>query len=146
MLVEIKPLGITDHVIDQVRGERMVNECTISSFDEPSLLRVKEVEPALATAFFLTHPKPFSAAEVVERFGVSMLIGWRQAISAAILADAHAHGLYVRCGFGDAMTYDESYALFKELVEMGADEVSCGRPDWIHRMIRQYAREHGEEA
>jgi glycerophosphoryl diester phosphodiesterase len=138
LLVEIKPPGIADDVVRVIRAEGMVESCTLSAFDEPSLLRAKELEPGLATAYFLIHPKPFQAREVVDRLGVSMLIGWREAISKEILADARASGLHVRCGFGDAMTYEESAALFRELVEMGADEISCGRPDWIARMIREH--------
>lgn len=139
LLVEIKPPGIADDVVALIQREGMVADCTISSFDEPSLLRVKELDPALATAYFLTEPKPFDPRQVIGTLGTTMLIGWRRAISAEILADAHAAGMHVRCGFGDQMTYDETYALFRELVDMGADEISCGRPDWIARMIREYA-------
>jgi glycerophosphoryl diester phosphodiesterase len=138
LLVEIKPPGIADAVVDVIRAEGMVQQCTISSFDEPTLLRVKELEPDLPTAYFLIEPKPFDAAEVVRRLGASMLIGWRRAMSAAIMADAHQAGMHVRCGFGDQMGYEETYALFRELADMGADEISCGRPDWIARMIEQY--------
>jgi glycerophosphoryl diester phosphodiesterase len=141
LLVEIKPPGIADAVVQVIREEGMVPDCTISTFDEPTLLRVKELEPALQTAYFQIHPQPFDASEVVHRLGVSMLIGWRRAISKEILEDAHRAGLHVRCGFGDSMTYEESYALFRELVEMGADEISCGRPDWIVRMIAQLRQE-----
>ena len=137
-LVEIKPPGIADAVVRVIREEGMVADSTISAFDEATLLRVKELEPELATAYFQIHPQPFHAREVIERLGVSLLIGWRRAIDAAMLAEARAAGLHVRCGFGDSMSYEESYALFRELVEMGADEVSCGRPDWISRMIREY--------
>jgi isopropylmalate/homocitrate/citramalate synthase len=49
--------------------------------------------------------------------------------------------MHVRCGFGDALTYEESYALFRELAEMGADEISCGRPDWIAQFIQRYQAE-----
>ena len=142
LLVEIKPPGIADAVVDVLRREDMLGDCTISSFDEPSLLRVKELEPDLATAYFLIHPQPtFVASEVVDQVGVSMLIGWRRAINAEILADARAAGLHIRCGFGDQMSYEETYQLFRELVEMGADEISCGRPDWIAEMIRRYEGE-----
>lgn len=141
LLVEIKPAGIADEVVQVIREAGMVEACTISAFDEPTLLRVRELEPALKTAYFQIRPQPFDAGEVVRRLGVWMLIGWRAAIDREMLADAHAHGMYVRCGFGDRMTYEESHALFRELVELGADEISCGRPDWIARMIEQLRTE-----
>ncbi|MCC2672218.1 MAG: glpQ [Armatimonadetes bacterium] len=136
LLVEIKPPGIADVVVEVIRREGMLPDCTISAFDEPTLLRVKELEPELATAYFQIRPQPFSAREVVDRLGVGMLIGWRPAIDRELLADAHAAGLHVRCGFGDQMSYEETEALFRELVDLGTDEISCGRPDWIVRMIR----------
>jgi glycerophosphoryl diester phosphodiesterase len=144
LLVEIKPPGIAEPVVRLIQEEGMVEECTISAFDEPTLPRVKELEPRLATAYFQIHPKPFDAGEVVRRLGVSMLIGWRAAISREILADAHAAGMHVRCGFGDSMTFEESYALFRELADMGADEISCGRPDWIVQMIERYSKDRSE--
>ena len=141
LLVEIKPAGIADQVVQVIRDAGMVEACTISAFDEPSLLRVRELEPALKTAYFQIRPQPFDAGDVIHRLGVWMLIGWRAAIDREMLADAHAHGMHVRCGFGDRMTFEESYALFRELVELGADEISCGRPDWIVKMIEQLRSE-----
>ena len=40
------------------------------------------------------------------------------------------------------MSYEESKEVFVRMVDMGVDEVSCGRPDWIARMIDEYAGEH----
>ena len=141
LLVEIKPAGITDDVVRVIHEAGMAADCTLSSFDEPSLLRAREL--GLETAYFQIRPQPFDAREVVQRLGTRMLIGWRAAISAELLAVAHAAGMHVRCGFGDALTYEASYALFRELAEIGADEISCGRPDWIAQFIQRYRAEAG---
>src|SRR5205085_2136252 len=76
LLVEIKDEGITDQVVALIEAAGMVEDCTISSFNEETLRRVKELNPQLATAYFLIEPKPFNADEVVARLGVSLLIVW----------------------------------------------------------------------
>jgi glycerophosphoryl diester phosphodiesterase len=67
LLVEIKPAGITDDVVRVIREAGMAADCTISSFDEPSLLRAREL--GLETAYFQIRPQPFDAREVVRRPG-----------------------------------------------------------------------------
>ncbi len=52
----------------------------------------------------------------------------------------------MRCGFADNLTYDETYALFRRMADMGADEIACGRPDWIGRMAEKNTRVPGERA
>ena len=89
-------------------------------------------------AYFLVEPKPFDACEIIERFAAGLLIVWPVAATAEYIADAKKHGLEVRCGFRDDLSYDQVYASLCELADMGLDEFSCGRPDWIGRMIRQY--------
>ena len=138
-LPEIKQDGIAEQMVAEIQGAGMVADCTISSFTEDELIRCRALCPELAIAYFLTKPQAFSAAEVVERLGASLLIVWPVAIQPEYLTDAHAHGMHIRCGFNDRMTFDESYDLFKSFVGMGVDEVSCGRPDWIAQMIERYA-------
>ena len=105
----------------------------------PSLCNLA-LDPTLEIAYFLTEPKAFDAGRVVDEFGAGLLIVWPRAATPAYLADARQNGLHIRCGLADNLSYEESYALFKRMVDMGADEVSSGRPDWIGRMIDQYNR------
>ena len=138
-LPEIKQAGIAAQLVGEIRAAGMVADCTISSFLEDELGRCRQLCPELPIAYFLTEPKPFSAAEIVERLGATLLIVWPQAIRSEYLADAHAHGMHIRCGFNDRMPFEEAEALFHRFADMGVDEVSCGRPDWIARMIARNA-------
>ena len=85
----------------------------------------------------MVAPKPFDAAEIVERFRAGLLIVWPAAASSQCLADARAHGLDVRCGFRDSLTYEETREYLRALYPLGVSEFSCGRPDWIGQIIAE---------
>ena len=140
LLVEIKEAGLAEDVVAQIAGAGMTDACTVSSFVEEELARVKEREPALQTAYFLTEPKDeFRPEEVIARLGVSLLVVWPRAAVPEQIAAAKSCGLHVRCGFRDDLTYEETFALFRRMADMGVDEMACGRPDWIRRMADEYA-------
>ena len=140
LLVEIKDPGMADDVVALIAGAGMGEDCTISSFDEDTLRQVKRCDPRIATAYFLTEPRPFDPQEVIRRLGVGLLVVWPRAATPGDIGAAKRAGLHVRCGFADNLTYDETYALFRRMADMGADEIACGRPDWIGRMAEEYAR------
>ncbi|MDQ3703380.1 MAG: hypothetical protein M3442_21045 [Chloroflexota bacterium] len=140
LLVELKDDGTAADVVAEIERTDMVEACTISAFDEDMLVRAKELQPRLGTACFLTTPRPFDAQDVVSRLGISMLIVWPRAVVPEQIADAKRAGLHIRCGFPDTMTYDETFASFRRLADMGVDEMACGRPDWIAQMAQEYAR------
>jgi glycerophosphoryl diester phosphodiesterase len=140
LLVEIKEPGLAEDVVARITAAGMTDACTIASFHEDELLRVKALDPpGVATAYFLTEPKPFDAEEIVARFGVALLVVWPRAASAEIIAAAKRAGLDVRCGFRDDLTYEETWTLFRQMADWGVDEMACGRPDWIRRMSDDYA-------
>lgn len=139
LLVEIKDEGIADDVVACIAAAGMEEACTISAFSEPTLLRIAELTPRVATAYFHTRPGPFDAAAVVARLGVSLLIVWPAAAVPAQIADARRHGLHVRCGLPDNLTFEETRALFTRMADMGVGEIACGRPDWIARLAAEYA-------
>lgn len=140
LLVEIKDRGIAADVVARIAGAGRKDDCTISSFDEETLQQVKRCDPAIATAYFLTEPKPFDPEEVIGRLQVSLLVVWPRAATPEGVAAAKRAGLHVRCGFADNLSYDETYALFRRMADWGVDEMACGRPDWIRQMAEEYAR------
>jgi len=141
LLVELKDTDITDRVVEIIAAAGMIDACTISAFDEHCLRRAKEIHPELSTAYFFLEPGEFSARKVVDGLGVDLLIVWPRAATPEHIAAAKRCGLHVRCGFADNMSYKEAYEVFKGMVDMGVDEISCGRPDWIGRMIDRYYRD-----
>ena len=138
LLVEFKDGGLAEQAVRQIEAAGVEGQCTLSSFDEDSLLEARRLNPAVETAYFLVEPKEFDAAAVRERFGAGLLIVWPRAATAEYLADARRQGMDIRCGFRDDMEYDEAYRQFCHMADMGADEFSSGRPDWIGRMIETY--------
>jgi glycerophosphoryl diester phosphodiesterase len=138
LLVEIKDAGIADEVVAQIIEGGSANDCTIASFLEEELLRVKACDPDINTAYFLTEPKPFDPQEVITRLGVSLLVVWPRAASPEVIAAAKRCGLHIRCGFRDDLSYEETFTSFRLLADMGVDEMACGRPDWIRLMADEY--------
>jgi len=137
LLVEFKEEDIAEQAVRQVEAAGVVDQCTLSSFHEEALLESRTLNRELDIAYFLVEPKPFDAAEVVERFGAGLLIVWPAAASSQCLADARAHGLDVRCGFRDSLTYEETREHLRALNALGVSEFSCGRPDWIGQIISE---------
>ena len=140
LLVELKDSDITDQVVDLIKAADMIDVCTLSSFDEDCLRRAKEICPELSRAAFFVKPGTLDVQDKINNLGIDMLIVWPQTATPDHIAQARQNGLQVRCGYPDNMSYEESYDLFKRLADAGVDEYSCGRPDWIGRMIEAYER------
>jgi len=137
-LVELKQSDITEQVIDIIQKADMVDDCTLVAFDESCLRQAKQIDPRISTAYFFLKPGPFDAQSVIDEFGIDLVIFWPPADLPEQIADAKPCGLQVRCGFPDSMSYDESREVFVRMADMGVDEISCGRPDWIAQMIEEY--------
>jgi len=136
LLVEIKPEGIADAVVEEIAAAGMAEECTISSFSEETLRRVQELSPRVPTAYFLNDAARLTADEAAEALGVSLVVvPPGSTTTAEKIAAAKRCGLHVRCGLSDAMTFEETGIAFRSLVEMGVDEIASGRPDWIGRLV-----------
>lgn len=136
LLVEIKDYLAVDDIVTAIRTAGLSDRCTISCFDEGVLARVKETS-AIPTAYFHVRPGPIDPAELVERLGVALLVVWPAAATSQNLAAAKAAGLSIRCGFPDHLSREETAAGVKRMVELGADEIACGRPDWIRDALRE---------
>lgn len=138
MLVELKDEDIAEQAVRQIEAAGVVDQCTLSTFHEPSLRQVHELNPDLGVAWFHVEPRPFDAAGIVEGYGAGLVIVWPAAADREQIAEARECGLQVRCGFRDDLSYDETYGLLCEFAELGVTEFSSGRPDWIGRMIATY--------
>ena len=137
LLVEFKEGDLAEQAVRQIEAADVVAQCTLSSFHEEALVESRALNPHIEIAYFLVEPKPFDAAEVVERLGAGLLIVWPVAARPEFIADARARGLDVRCGFRDDLSFEETRARFRELAAMGVGEFSCGRPDWIGALIAE---------
>ena len=141
LLVEFKEGDLAEQAVREIEAAGVVEQCTLSSFHEEALIEARAYNPHIETAYFLVEPKPFDAASVREQLGAGLLIVWPAAARPEFIADARSNGMDVRCGFRDDLTYEETRARFRQLHALGVGEFSCGRPDWIGRLIDELAAE-----
>ena len=135
MLLELKAAGIAADVVATVESRDMLSACTLIAFDEEELRAARRAHPAVSIGCFHIEPGAIDPGRLVAELGASLLVVWPRAAEPEIIAAAKEAGLLVRCGFRDDMTYEESFEIFRRMVGMGVDEISCGRPDWIRRMV-----------
>lgn len=137
LLVELKDSGIANHAIEEINSEGMADDCTIISFDEENLRTARNTAPEIARGFFHIKPGEVSLEKVIAEFDPRLLVVWPDAATPELISEARRLGLHVRCGFHDRFTYEEAAGIFNRVVGMGASEMSCGRPDWIAKMISE---------
>ena len=153
LLIELKEgdEDVAPNATRLIADAGMTSDCTVSSFDENNLRRVRQHDPDLATAYFFTEPRPdFAPQAVVDRLGVSLLVVWPRAASPKVIAQAKRAGLHVRCGLRDDLSFEQTRDLFHHLAALGVDEIACGRPDWLQQIISaseaEAERGNGSEA
>ncbi|MBI2302117.1 MAG: hypothetical protein HYU66_24705 [Armatimonadetes bacterium] len=137
LLVEIKDSACVDEVTYSIRCAGLWETCTISCFDEAVLRRVKALEPRIDTAFFHLAQGDLNLRKVREELGCRLLIVWPPGADPAQVAAARAAGMDVRCGLGDNVSFEETAEVVRRMAAMGANEISCGRPDWIARIVAE---------
>ncbi|MCC7493648.1 MAG: hypothetical protein IT204_14935 [Fimbriimonadaceae bacterium] len=135
LLVEVKDPAAVDAIVGSIEAAGMAAACTLSSFDPAVLQRAKELCPQLATAWFHLRPGPLEPVALREAYGVELLIVWPAAAEAPVLHAAKAAGLQIRSGFPDHWGYAATTAEVLRLAALGVDEMACGRPDWIRRIL-----------
>lgn len=138
MLIEQKEVGITEQIIREVELSKVVEECTIVSFHEEALVEARQINPQIDRGFFIIKPGVYNVEEICERVDPSLLIVWPAAVKPEYIEKAVDKGITVRCGFKDDQTMEQIKEHFQGLVELGVTEFSCGRPDWIKQLIREY--------
>ena len=137
LLVELKEDDIVDQVVDEIVAAGMESACTIIAFHEESTLRARVLNRDIDRGYFFLEPGDVNLPLVIEELAPALLVVWPRAATSEVIREAKSLGLQVRCGFADNMSYEESFEIFKRMVGMGVDEISCGRPDWIKQMIAE---------
>ena len=137
LLVELNDSDIAKQVIEEIISEAMADDCTLISFDEDNLRTARKTAPEIVRGFFHIKPGEVSLEEVIAEFDPRLLVVWPDAATPEIISEARRLGMNVRCGFNDKFTYEEAAEIFNRVVGMGAGEMSCGRPDWIAKLISQ---------
>jgi glycerophosphoryl diester phosphodiesterase len=138
LLVEIKggprpAPGIEEAVVAAVRAAGMLDQVMAISFHHPSVRRVKELEPSLATGILY-------AAQLVDTVGAaraaradSVRPGWGY-WTAELVREVHAAGLVAHAWNAN----DE--ARLEHLVQLGVDSVGSDYPDRLRRYLDRIGR------
>ena len=135
LLVELKDNDIVDQVVEEIVSAGMESDCTIIAFHEESTRRARLLNPDIDRGYFFLGPRDVNVPQIIDDFDPTLLVVWPRAAIPEMISEAKSMGLKVRCGFADNMSYEKSFDTFKKMVDMGVDEISCGRPDWIKQMI-----------
>lgn len=138
LVVEIKggpgpAPGIEERVVRALRDHRMVDEVMVISFHHPSVLRVKALEPALATGILY-------AARLVDTVGAARAAGadsvrpqwsyWAR----NLVDEVHAAGLLASTWVAN----DEPRMEY--LVRLGMDSIGTDYPDRLRRYLDRVGR------
>jgi glycerophosphoryl diester phosphodiesterase len=138
LLVELKgdPVpapGIEERVIAAVRAQRMLDQVMVISFHHPSVRRVKELEPALATGILY-------AARLVDTVGAARAAradalrpGWAY-WTAELVQEVHAAGLVAHAWNAN----DEQRMEY--LVKLGVDSIGSDYPDRLRHYLDRNGR------
>lgn len=122
---------VADHVVAEVARRRSQSDVVVSCFHRPTIDRVRQLDPAIATAF-LHHRVDRSwdqlAAEVAAA-GHTALHPWDGVVDATLVTAAREHGLEV-----NVWTVDDPDRM-AELVALGVDGICTNVPDVARTVV-----------
>lgn len=120
--------GLEEKLIGVLRESDRLEKLIISSFNHYSLLRIKELEPAVPIGF-LTSALLIDGAAYVKRHDGAALHPDQHALTEKLVEDCHRHGVAVN-------TYTVNGAeRSRQLAEAGVDGVITNYPDVIMNTI-----------
>ena len=121
---------VSDEVSALVRARGETDRILVSSFDRPSLDRLRAVaDPPIATAWLVTAP-PAEVVDVLVTGGHQALHPWWQAVDQPLIERCHRAGLAV-----NVWTCDEPAAMDR-LAAWGVDGICTNVPDVAVAVLR----------
>jgi glycerophosphoryl diester phosphodiesterase len=103
LVIEIKARAAADAVVEAVRGHPVRDDgrLAVISFDEPTIERVRELDPEVRTGYLLVPTQPIEAALIwATEHGHAGVHPWEGDLGIdplPLLAQAHAYGREVGC-------------------------------------------------
>jgi glycerophosphoryl diester phosphodiesterase len=125
--------SLSDDVAAVVTAQGATDRVLVSSFDRPSLDRLRAVaEPAIATAWLVTVP-PADVIQTLVAGGHGALHPWWQTVDPPLVDRCHAAGLAV-----NVWTCDDPDAMAR-LAGWGVDGICTNVPDVAVAVLRNRA-------
>ena len=116
--------GIEARVVDLIRRHEMIDRVLVISFDHPTVRRVKELAPELATGV-LYSGRPIDATMLARAAGADALMPYWANLVADDVERAHAAGLSVH------PWATSEPAEIRSLLAMGVDSICSNHPDRV---------------
>ena len=120
--------GVEEQVVRMVAEHDMIDRVMVISFYHPALLRVKEIEPRIATGMLYTGFLADTVAAAKAAGADCVRPSWHD-WNEALVAAVHAAGLVA-----GAWTADDE-AVMARLLAMGIDSVTTNYPDRLKRVL-----------
>ena len=130
--------GIEQKVIDAVKARGMADQVLIISFDFPTLVDVKKIDPAIRTgaltnASWMTGRSAESPEkivdEIVQSTGADYFLPAAGGVTEALIKAVHARGLKIGTWTVDAP------ADMQRLATQGIDAITTNKPDELKRVL-----------
>lgn len=136
LLVEVKPRGISELVVETIRDLRAMEDVIVQSFHPTSVKEVRELERRIPAALLVgrvpvghTRWRGRSLVKKALQVGANALALSHLAVTPSLADEVHrrAMSLWV-------WTVDEEVAMQK-MIQLGADGVITNHPDRLHRLL-----------
>jgi len=130
--------GIEQKVIDAVKSRGMADQVLIISFDFPTLVDVKKIDPAIKTgaltdaSWMLGHSAKSPEEivdEIVQSTGADYYLPAAGGVTETLIKAAHARGLKIGTWTVDAP------ADMERLAGQGIDAITTNKPDELKRVL-----------
>lgn len=134
--------SVAEAVVALVAERREQANVLVSCFHEPTIARVRQLDPAVATAWlFIDDDRPPDAlAEAMAAAGHRALHPWDGSVDERLVEAAHRHGLDV-----NVWTVDDPERM-AALVAVGADGLCTNVPDVARRVVDGPQLQPGHDA
>ncbi len=120
--------GVEEQVLGLVAEHGMIERVMVISFHHPTLRRVRELEPRVATGMLYTGFFADTVAAARAAGADCVRPGWRD-WNEALVRDVHSAGLVA-----GAWTVDDEAAM-ERLLDMGLDSITTNYPDRLRRVL-----------
>jgi glycerophosphoryl diester phosphodiesterase len=122
-------MAVARGVVAEIQHRACHGDVLVSCFDLATVDAVRELDPAIPTAYLVVDPDGGAAVDVAVAHGHCALHPWDGSVDEALIARAHAAGLAV-----NTWTVDDPERM-RQLVAWGVDGIVTNVPDVARTVV-----------